>query len=466
MKEVPRVKKITLSVLAVDDEVAYLETVAATLRESGHTVETAVDGVEAINKLQTSLFDVAILDINMPRVSGTEVLEFIQQRQVSMDVIMATAVDDIRVAVQCMRMGAYDYITKPFSGDQLDAVIKRITEKRRLLLENSALKAALSRFELNETLIGQSKNFTDVLNLASKAAPSDSPVLIEGPSGSGKELIAQFVHRNSSRRNNQFLVINCASIPESLLESELFGHEKGAFTGAVGTKQGLVEIVEGGTLFLDEIGEISLALQPKLLRWLQTGEFRRVGGNRTLRSDVRVISATNKVLEEEVRSGRFREDLFYRVNVITLTLPALKDRKEDIPLLVEHFIRKKSPAGRSLSIDQRALDLMQVYDWPGNVRELENVIERALILCYGDRIREGDIALPGLGKTRRSQRSSDTDSSEILGQARPLKDIEKSHIEGVLNLVHWNKRTAAKILGISLKTIYNKIHFHQIKETG
>ena len=241
-------KKITLSVLAVDDEVAYLETVAATLRESGHTVETAVDGVEAINKLQTSLFDVAILDINMPRVSGTEVLEFIQQRQVSMDVIMATAVDDIRVAVQCMRMGAYDYITKPFSGDQLDAVIKRITEKRRLLLENSALKAALSRFELNETLIGQSKNFTDVLNLASKAAPSDSPVLIEGPSGSGKELIAQFVHRNSSRRNNQFLVINCASIPESLLESELFGHEKGAFTGAVGTKQGLVEIVEGMTM--------------------------------------------------------------------------------------------------------------------------------------------------------------------------------------------------------------------------
>jgi DNA-binding NtrC family response regulator len=453
-------KKFTLRVLAVDDEAAYLEVMAAVLAAAGHTVVTAADGVEAINKLQTSPFDLAILDINLPHVSGTEVLEFIQKQQLPTDAIIVTGVDDIRVAVQCIKMGAYEYITKPYSSDELEAVIRRVGEKRRLLHENSILKSALSRFELSATLVGRDTRFLEVLGLASKAAPSDSPILIEGPSGSGKELVAHFIHRNSSRSGNQFLTINCASMPGSLLESELFGHEKGAFTGAVGVKQGLVEIVDGGTLLLDEIGEISLELQPKLLRWLQTGEFRRVGGNHNMHSDVRVISATNKILRHEVEQKRFREDLFFRLNVFTLVLPGLKDRKEDIPLLADHFIRKKSPAGRSVSIDTQALDLMQAYDWPGNVRELENVLERALILCSGDRIRASDIAIPQVS----SERSADTDSSRTPGKAESLATVEKRHIAEVLTMVQWNKKTTANILGISLKTLYTKIHLYQLKE--
>jgi len=458
-------KKFTLSVLAVDDEDAYIEALVSLLTGAGHTVDTASDGVEAINKLQNSSFDLVLLDVNLPRVSGTEVLEFIRQQHLPTEVVMATAVSETRVAVQCIKMGAYDYLTKPYSGDELEAVIKRIGEKRRLVLENSALKSTLSRFELSGTLIGQNSKFVEVLNLASKVAPSDSPILIEGPSGSGKELVAHFVHKNSKRGNNQFLALNCASMPENLLESELFGHERGAFTGAGGIKHGLVEIVDGGTLFLDEIGEIGLGLQPKLLRWLQTGEFRRVGGNRNMSSDVRIISATNKVLREEVDRKSFREDLFFRLNVITLTLPSLRDRKEDIPLLADHFIRKKTPAGKTVSIDPAALELMQTYDWPGNVRELENVLERAMILSSGDRIRAEDIAIP-VSRHSSSQQSGEIDSSKTLGQAEPLSEIERRHIEGVLSLVNWNKKTAAKILGISLKTLYTKIHFHQIKEAG
>jgi DNA-binding NtrC family response regulator len=459
------VKKQALSVLAADDEAAHLEFLAAALTEAGHIVDTASDGIEAINKLQTSSYDLTILDIKMPRVSGIEVVEFIQQRHLSTDVVMVTGVEDIPVVVHCMRLGAYDYLTKPCSAETLNAVVKRVAERRQLLRENSALKAALSRLEPSGPIIGQSRCLTEVLSLAAKAAPSDSPILIEGPSGCGKELIAHYIHRNSSRTGRQFLSVNCASMPEHLLESELFGHERGAFTGAVTTKQGLVEIVDGGTLFLDEIGEISLGLQPKLLRWLQTGEFRRVGGNRNLRSDVRIVSATNKVLQEEVVNKRFREDLFFRLNVITLTLPRLKDRKEDIPLLVEHFVRKKSPAGRSVSVDQRAVALMQSYDWPGNVRELENVIERALIVCSRDTIRAEDIALPGLHQTLRSEQSNGSDASHVLGHAASLEEIEKLHIEGVLKLVHWNKKLAAQILGISLKTLYTKIHSHHLEET-
>jgi DNA-binding NtrC family response regulator len=293
-------------------------------------------------------------------------------------------------------------------------------------------------------------------------APTDSSVLIQGPSGTGKELIASFLHKNSLRKDHPFVALNCASIPETLIESELFGHEKGAFTDAIAMKQGLVEIANGGTLFLDEVGEISLMMQPKLLRFLQTGEYRRVGGNKNFHADVRIISATNKDLRTEVAAGRFREDLLYRLNVITLHLPPLRDRKEDILLLVDYFLKKRIKGKDAIRIDPKALELLTKYDWPGNIRELENVIERAAILCRNNLIRVDDLALPIGMRPVSSQTAGGSDGAPLLGSPVSLREIEKVHIDGVLKTVNWNKNMAAKILGISLKTLYTKIQQYNL----
>jgi DNA-binding NtrC family response regulator len=301
----------------------------------------------------------------------------------------------------------------------------------------------------------------EVLQIAAKVAPTDSSVLIQGASGTGKELIATFLHQNSLRKDSPFVALNCASIPETLIESELFGHERGAFTDAVATKQGLVEIANGGTMFLDEVAEISLIMQPKLLRFLQTGEYRRVGGNKNMKADVRVICATNKDLRNEVQAGKFREDLLYRINVITLRLPTLKERPEDIPALVEYFLRSRVRSKSVKTIDPKALDLLTRYDWPGNIRELENVIERAAILCSDNTIRVEDLALPLGGRPITEQRTKEVTGVQI-GSAVSMSDLEKAHIAGVLKLMGWNKNTAAKILGISLKTLYTKIQQYNL----
>ncbi len=454
--------KEAISILAVDDEESFLQVVQALLAEEGYKIDTAVDGVAAINILQQKNFDLVLLDIKLPRVDGIEVLKFIRDNSFDTQVIMLTGVHDIKIAVECMQLGAYNYVTKPYSGDELLSTIERAVERKRLSIENKVLKSELARHIYAGNIIGESKPMLELLNVAAKVAPTDSPVLIQGASGTGKELVAIFVHKNSLRQDQQFVALNCASIPENLLESELFGHEKGAFTDAHQMKQGIVEIANGGTLFLDEIGEINIGLQPKLLRFLQTGEFRRVGGNKNLRSDVRVISATNKKLTDAVTDGKFREDLMYRINVITLTVPALCERTNDIPLLVDYFLKNRVRPRGLIMIEPKALELLMKYDWPGNVRELENVIERASILCKDNLIQVDDIALP-IGRRPVVAKDSTATSGGIqLGGAISMHDIEKIHIAGVLKSVGWNKNTASQILGISVKTLYTKIQQYNL----
>lgn len=456
--------KQPISILAVDDEESFLDLLTTVLQHEGYYVNTAPDGVAAINILQTLPFDLVLLDLRMPRVDGLEVLKFIKDQYFDTQVIMLTGVSDVKLAVECMQLGAFHYITKPYAANELLAVIDRALERKRLVIQNKALKSELARHALSSHIVGQSKSLLEVLGLAARVAPTDSTVLIQGPSGTGKELIASFLHQNSLRKDQPFMALNCASIPETLIESELFGHEKGAFTDATSTKQGFVEIANNGTLFLDEVGEISIMMQPKLLRFLQTGEYRRVGSNKNLKSDVRLISATNKDLRREVGTGKFREDLLYRLNVITLQIPPLRERKEDIPLLVNHFLLNRFRARTAKKVEPRAMELLKKYDWPGNVRELENVIERAAILARDEVIHVDDIALP-IGT--RSMYESYTDipgEGPRLGSAVSMQEIEKAHIHGVLTTVSWNKNTAAKILGISLKTLYTKIQQYNISK--
>ncbi len=452
----------SISILAVDDEDAFLMVLEAVLKEQGYQIDLAADGVQAINMLQNKLYDLVLLDVKMPRVDGIEVLRFVREHFMDTQAVMLTGISDVRLAVECMQLGAFHYLTKPYTAQEMLTVIDRALERKRLLVENKVLKSEIARHAYSGNIVGNSKPMLELLNIAARVAPTDSTVLVQGPSGTGKELIANFLHQNSLRKDRQFVALNCASLPESLLESELFGHEKGAFTDAVAAKQGLVEITHGGTLFLDEIGEISITLQPKLLRFLQTGEYRRVGGNKNMRADVRVISATNKNLEEEVGTGRFREDLLYRINVITLRVPPLRERPEDIPILVDHFLKNRiKPQGLRM-IEPKALEMLVRYEWPGNVRELENVIERASILCRDNTIRAEDIALP-VGRRGVAVRDGGTaGGSSLLGTAVSMREIEKAHIDGVLKSVAWNKNTAAQILGISLKTLYTKIQQYNL----
>ena len=455
-------KNELISILVVDDEESFLSLLQSTLVQEGYTVDSASDGVAAINKLQLRPYDLVLLDVKMPRVDGVEVLKFAKDHYLDTQVIMLSGVSDLRIAVECMQIGAYTYITKPYSVEELLTVINRALERKRLMIENKVLKSELARHAMFGNIVGTSKPILEVLQIASKVAPTDSSVLIEGASGTGKELIASFLHQNSLRKDQPFVALNCASIPETLIESELFGHEKGAFTDAIVTKQGLVEIANGGTLFLDEIAEISLFMQPKLLRFLQTGEYRRVGGNKNMKADVRVISATNKDLRNQVKANKFREDLLYRVNVITLHLPTLKERPEDIPALVEYFLKSRVRSKEVKQIDAKALDLLSKYEWPGNIRELENVIERAAILCQDNVIRVEDLALPLGSRSSVERRSTDVVGGVQVGNAVSMSDLEKAHIAGVLKIVSWNKNTAAKILGISLKTLYTKIQQYNL----
>jgi len=343
------VAKVSISILVVDDDESFRQTLKQILEQEDYFVETASDGLAAISILQTVPFDLILLDINMPKLGGIEVLKFVKDQTFDTEVVMLTGVGEVKTAVECMSIGAYYYITKPYAASELLVLINRALERKRLLIQNKALRLELAYHASSSSIVSHNKGFLEVLDLALRVAPTDSTVLIEGATGTGKELVASFLHNNSLRKDQPFLALNCSSIPETLIESELFGHEKGAFTDAKATKQGLVEVANGGTLFLDEVGEIPLTVQPKLLRFLESGEFRRVGGNKNLKSDVRLLSATGKDLHKEVAAGRTREDLLYRLNVITLELPSLGERKDDIPLLVEHFLKamleQRSPRG-------------------------------------------------------------------------------------------------------------------------
>jgi two-component system, NtrC family, response regulator AtoC len=452
---------LTASILIADDELQFREMLSSLLQAEGYTITLAKDGVEAINLLQKKVFDIVLLDIQMPRVGGLEVLTFIKANYVDTQVIILSGFDDIRIAVECMKKGAFYYLPKPCPVDELFSLVSNALERRNLTIENKVMKTELSRLARSSHLIGESPIFMHAMELAEKVAPTDSTVLIEGASGTGKELFANFIHKQSRRADKPMVVLNCSSIPDTLIESELFGHEKGAFTDAIVLKQGLVEIAHGGTIFLDEIGEISTVFQPKLLRFIQTGEYRRVGGNKSLQSDVRIISATNKNLIEEVKAGRFREDLLYRLNVITLQLPSLSQRKQDIPLLVNEVLLYKNKTNSKKKIHPDTMLALMEYDWPGNVRELENVLERAMILSNDDFIHPKELVLP----SRFTSISPDSlNSQNKIGTAISIDELEKEHIAGVLSLTKWNKKLSAKILGISLKTLYTKLLEYGLKE--
>lgn len=436
-------------ILIVDDEesITYLLKTEFADR-SEFEVDVALNGVDAINLVQSHVYDVILLDVKMPRVSGLEVLKYVKEHSPTSHVIMLTNIVDVKTAIETVKLGAYDFVSKPYDIDQLMATVWRALEHRQLIIEK----------EVNELvrpseLIGECKSFKEVVWNAKKIAASETFVLIHGQSGTGKELFAQLIHRHSSRKDQPFVAVNCAAMPDQLLESELFGHEKGSFTSAVSTKQGLVEVADGGTLFLDEVGDISVMTQPKLLRFLETGEFRRVGGTATRKVDVRVISATNKDLQEEVKTGRFRGDLLFRLNVVSLRLPPLTERKEDIPALVQHFLSRKSKAKR---ISAEALDLLMKHDWPGNVRELEHVIEGALVMSQTEEIQPRDFWLNTAIQARVPEavlKQKETVDYGLLS----LEDIEKIQIEKVLKHNNGDRMKSAEMLGISKKTLYLKI---------
>ncbi|MCW5897253.1 MAG: sigma-54-dependent Fis family transcriptional regulator [Bacteroidetes bacterium] len=447
------------NLLIVDDE-EYLRTLLdSELGDSDEfTVDTAADGSQAINKIQQKVYDVLLLDIKMPRVSGIEVLQFVQEYSPTTQVIILTNYADIKTAIQTIKMGAYDFLAKPYDIDELFNTIHRAIERKELFIDNKLMKSELVRKGGSNELIGQSPAFLKMIESAERFANSDSFVLIQGASGTGKELVASFVHRKSPRNNRPFVAVNCASIPDSLLETELFGHEKGAFTNAYTSKQGLVEVANGGTLFLDEVADISPAIQPKLLRFLESGEFRRVGGTNVLTVDVRVVSASNKDLREEVATGRFREDLLYRLNVVTLQVPSLKERKEDIPFLADYFMQKKGRLRDPKRLAPATIDLLMNYDWPGNVRELEHVLEGAVLLSSGEVIEPSDLSM----HIQRSDKlfalyESDDATSNSSHKTIPLEELERRHIEQTLRRNNLNRGKTAAELGISKKTLYLKL---------
>ncbi len=452
-------------ILVCDDDETLCYLLKEQLLEEGFAVDTVYDGGEAIENIKRKNYDLLLLDLNMKEVSGEEVLKFTSEYNSSIQVIVLTAQTEVRKAIECMKLGAYDYITKPYNFDELLLTINRALEHKDLIVKTTILTNQVNKI-LPHNIIGESEELQRVINLANKSSISDSNILIEGETGTGKELFAEYIHKHSERRDKPFVVVNCASLPDQLIESELFGHEKGAFTDAKSTKQGLVEIAHGGTLFLDEIGELSLTLQPKLLRFLENGEYRRIGGITNLTSNVRVIGATNRNLLEEADNKKFRRDLLFRLNVITLTIPPLRDRAVDISILANHFLETKSPIRSPKKFSLKAEKILLNYSFPGNVRELEHIIERALIFAEGDLIEPEDLNLPS-SVTQSVKDSYQQVSSDDNGQQEAvlsMEELERKHIARALKLNRWDRTQTAYQLGISPKTLYTKIKKYEIKQ--
>jgi DNA-binding NtrC family response regulator len=440
------------NILIVDDETVVRDSLGKWFEEEGYNVDTASTAREALLKLPAEHWDLALVDIKMPGMDGLELQRKIHDVDPETIIVIMTGYASVETAVQALKDGAYDYITKPFDPDDLAHVIRRALEHRQVKQENVRLRESLEEIQ-GVDLVGQSEPMAKVKELIHTVAPTDTTVLITGESGTGKELVAQAIHNLSSRRFMPMVVIHCGALTETLLESELFGHEKGAFTGAQYRKKGKFEVAEGGTIFLDEISDISLKTQTDLLRVLQEKEITRVGGTQTLKVDFRAVAATNKDLEARVKEGTFRPDLFYRLNVFGIRVPPLRERKADIPLLADHFLRKYAQAmnRRFTSISRPALDLLMSYDWPGNVRELENAIERAMVIGRGPEIQASDFPL---------QHAS---APQVPG-GEALQDIERAHILKVLENCNWNQSMAARILKIDRVTLYNKIKKYGFKK--
>jgi two-component system, NtrC family, response regulator AtoC len=442
-------------ILISDDDETLCYLLKEELVNEGYIVDVVYDGKEAIDLLKKRYYDILLLDLEMREVHGEKVLSYVKDNHPSLQVIVLTAKSDVRTAIECIKQGAYDFITKPYEFGQLCVTIERALEHKELLIKNKILSSKINQTPPN-SIIGDSEVIKDIIRLAERAAKSESSILLEGETGTGKELFAEFVHKNSNRASKPFVAINCASLPDQLIESELFGYEKGAFTDAKTSKQGLVEIANGGTLFLDEIGELSLSLQPKLLRFLENGDFRRIGGVANLSSNVRVIGATNKNLMEESEKKNFRRDLLFRLNVITLTIPPLRDRNGDILLLADYFLQKKSPVRSLKKLSQEAKTDLLRYNYPGNVRELEHIIERSIIFSEGEMIQARDLSVP---KEHFELTNSLIDEGTIL----TMEEIEKIHIKKALDRHEWNRENTARALDISQKTLYSKIIKYNLK---
>jgi DNA-binding NtrC family response regulator len=449
-------------VLVVDDETAILDTLRILLRREGFDVVTAAGGQRAIDALAETKPDVVISDVRMPGAGGLDVLSAVRTFDPSIPVVLMTAQASLQTAVRAVNEGAFYYLQKPFSNEELLAICRRATETRILKKENQALKTEISRRsrpEINRP-IGKSRSFVEILRLAETAAPSDSTVLISGESGTGKEVLAAYIHALSERSNGPFVSINCGALPETLLESELFGHVRGSFTGAIRDNEGLFVAARSGTFFLDEVGEMAPATQVKLLRAVQAREVIPVGATEPVPIDVRLIAATNRDLDEEIRRGSFRSDLFYRLNVIPLHLPPLRERRDDIAILAEFFLERfaasRGRAAPTLVAD--ALTVLQEYDWPGNVRELENALERAIVLSTGDAI------TPESLPARITTRAVHPLVSDRLPPNPSLEIIERAYIQWVLHAEGGNKTRAAEVLGIDPSTLYRKLVRYGLQE--
>jgi DNA-binding NtrC family response regulator len=461
-------------ILVVDDEEIVCRSCERILTDAGHEVDCIMDSSGALKLASAGAYDIVILDIMMPRISGLDILRTIKEEHPDIDVIMVTGLSQIETAVLSMKLGAFDYLSKPFDPDELVMVVDRALERRRLLRENLALKSEVrSRYRF-ENIVGSSPKMQAVYRLVAKGAPTNSTVLIRGESGTGKELIARAIHYNSLRKDEPFVAVDCASLTESLLESELFGHVKGAFTGAVAGKKGLFEVADGGTLFLDEIGNIPLSTQAKLLRVVQEREFKPVGGTETRRTNVRILAATNKDLKAMTADGTFREDLYYRINIFPITIPPLRERKEDIPPLAFHFLKVfAKELGRNVQqFSVEAMDLLVGHDWPGNVRELENTVHRAIILAVDDVIRQGHLVnlvehehgvpadVPGTNEELKKVKK------EARGKA--VERVERLFVLEALKRNGWNATRAASQTGMqrtNFQALMKKYHIHA-RDTG
>ncbi|MBC7105896.1 MAG: sigma-54-dependent Fis family transcriptional regulator [Firmicutes bacterium] len=441
-------------ILVVDDEESVCRMLRDVLADAGYQVEVAEDGRQALELITGVYYDAVLLDIRMPELDGVQVLEAVRQNGGQVPIILMTAYGTTETAIRAMKLGAFDYVLKPFHLEELLLTVERAVTMQRLAAEVTTLKGELGEDSRLDTIIGRSPKMQQVYKFIGKVADRNVTVLIQGESGTGKELVARAIHRNSRRWNQPFVKINCATIPEALLESELFGHERGAFTGAVGRKLGKFELAHRGTVFLDEIGELSPATQAKLLRFLQEKEFERVGGTETIRVVVRVLAATNRNLQRMVEEGTFREDLFFRLNVVAISLPPLRERKEDVPLLVEYFLKKYTREFNKevKAFSPEAMDLLRRYDWPGNVRELENLVERAVVMADGPVVLPGDLPY-NLQRTRREEGAV----APRMTLKEIVADVEREVILRALRENDWNRTATAAALGLNRRSLYAKM---------
>jgi DNA-binding NtrC family response regulator len=440
-------------VLIVDDELIMRESLAAWLERDGYNVESVASGEEALEKLKHTRFDIMLVDIKMEGMSGLEVLKQVTTNDPDVAVVMITAYGSIATAIEAMKSGAEDYLLKPFDPNELGMLIEKIIVRQAQTRENLFLREQYKERTRFESMIGQSQPMQKIFELIQDIAPMDSTVLITGETGTGKGLAAKAIHTNSPRCEGPFVVVNCGAIPENLMESELFGHQKGAFTDARKTKKGRLEMAHGGTLFLDEIGEISMRMQIDLLRVLEDRIFYRVGGTQPIEADFRVIAATNRDLKTAIKEEHFREDLYYRLNVISFKMPPLRERKEDIPLLAEHFMRRfAQEANKTVDrIHRGAMDEMMLYEWPGNVRELENAIERAVVVGKERGIRPEELPFFNVEHT-------------VCAADSSLQALEQAHIQRILDANQWNITRCAKILGVDRSTLYAKMKKYGIQK--